>query len=275
MEILRFDAHTKYLGRKLTFDDYHRSEVSNRISSAWRKFNLLRHELTSNAYPLKARLKLFDGTITPTVLYGCASWTLTKDLQTTLKRTQRRMLRIVLGTPRRQILQASQAAPSDHSTDDVNSNTSQRSTLEETVTLTEQDLLEPWPDFVKRATRLAETMSAEVKAEDWVTIFWKSKWRWAQRIAAQPCDRWSRLAATWDPEIHDKRPTARRSGGQHKRWDDDINAFLRDHQHAFPNIQHEGWLRLAHRQDLWGDMEDNFVKHMATTPSVTPTRGTL
>ena len=77
VEILRFDAHVKYLGRKFSFDKYHRTEIENRIGSAWRKFNMLRHELTSKTYPLKSRLKLFNGTITPTILYGCTAWAAT------------------------------------------------------------------------------------------------------------------------------------------------------------------------------------------------------
>ena len=101
IEILPFSAYTKYLGRKLTFDDQSTTELQSRLGAAWGKFNSLRHELTSKTYPLKDRLRLFDGTVTATALYGCASWTLTRDLETKLRCTQRRMLRLIVGTKRR------------------------------------------------------------------------------------------------------------------------------------------------------------------------------
>ena len=101
ISILKFHEHTKYLGRKFTFDSYHSAELGNRISAGWRKFGLLRHELTSKHYPLRSRLKLFDSVVTPTVLYGSSAWTLTKDMHMTLRRAQRRMLRLIIGTPRR------------------------------------------------------------------------------------------------------------------------------------------------------------------------------
>lgn len=45
------------------------------------KIMALRSELTSKHYPLKHRVRLFDGTVTPTMLYGSATWTLTKKTE--------------------------------------------------------------------------------------------------------------------------------------------------------------------------------------------------
>jgi len=98
IQMLKYHEHATYLGRVLSFDSYHAKELDNRIATGRRKFNLLRGELTSKVYPLNRRLRLFDGTITPSVLYGRAAWTLTKDMVTKLQRTQRRFLRIVIGT---------------------------------------------------------------------------------------------------------------------------------------------------------------------------------
>eukprot|EP00973_Karenia_brevis_P004684 643326-Karenia_brevis.AAC.1 len=36
VSILDFSEHVKYLGRKLTFDNYHGTELNNRIACAWR-----------------------------------------------------------------------------------------------------------------------------------------------------------------------------------------------------------------------------------------------
>ena len=101
VNVLHHNECAKYLGRKLTLDDYHTTEIDSRISTKWRKFNSMRSELTNRRYPLRARLHMFDATITPTILYGCASWTTPTDLTTKILRTQRRMLRLIIGTPRR------------------------------------------------------------------------------------------------------------------------------------------------------------------------------
>ena len=92
VKILNYNEHTKYLGRKLTFDDPHITEVDHRISIAWRKFNALRDELTNKRYPLRQRIHLFNATITRTVLYGRACWTTTKATKIKLQRVQRRLL---------------------------------------------------------------------------------------------------------------------------------------------------------------------------------------
>ena len=101
VEVLPCSAAQKYLGRKLSFTTPHQIEVENRIAAAWRKFCLLKRELTTNTYPLRDRLRLFHGTVTPTALYACTSWTLTQELENRLRRTQRQMLRMILGSPRR------------------------------------------------------------------------------------------------------------------------------------------------------------------------------
>ena len=101
IDILPTTDSTKYLGRQFTFSDPHRTELENRISRAWRTFYRLKHELTGHRYSLNDRLRLFHGTVTPTVLYGCEAWTMTAELDNRLKRTQRQMLRMILHAPTR------------------------------------------------------------------------------------------------------------------------------------------------------------------------------
>ena len=223
---------------------------------------MLRHELTSKTYPLKARLKLFNGTITPTILYGCTAWTTTQDMITTLQRTQRRMLRMILGTPRRRLQHAGTQPPNDHSSDDINSNTSQSPPLDHLITLPDEEALEPWPDFIKRATRQAEAMTTKMIMEECAVTFWRRKWRWARRVATQARQRWSRLASTWDPEIADRRPTGRKQGRQRKRWDDDITMFLNTHTDDLPPDCPPDWLQVAQRGTLWQHLEESFVKYV-------------
>ena len=103
IEVLICDKSIKYLGRQLTFAKSTETEVESRISNAWKKFDILRNELTSRSYALKDRLRLFNGVITPTVLYANAAWTLARDLEIKLRRTWRRMLRMIIQIPRRKV----------------------------------------------------------------------------------------------------------------------------------------------------------------------------
>ena len=101
IEILPISESLKYLGRDIGFEDTHHSELNNRIRQAWAKFMKFKQELTSKHYPLKSRIRLFESTVTPTMLYGCQAWTLTQAMEATIQRTQRRMLRMILGARRR------------------------------------------------------------------------------------------------------------------------------------------------------------------------------
>ena len=223
MQILEFCGSTKYLGRKLTFEEPHQAELNNRIVSGWCHFNQLRHELTAKRYPLHSRLRLFNGTVTPSVMYGSASWTLTKDMVSTLKRTQRRMIRLIVGTPRRR-------APTP---DDI-------------------DGEEPWVDFIKRATQTAEALAQRASVDDWAELYYARKWRWAHRVATQEGDRWSALVTDWDPASHDKRNAHRRHAGLRKRWNDDINEYLQS--------QHCSAASPIPSDSRWLDREEDFVK---------------
>jgi hypothetical protein len=264
IKILEYHEHTKYLGRKVCFDSFHATELDNRIASGWKKFHLLRDELTSKTYPLTSRLRLLDGTVTPTVLYGCTSWTLTQDMMTKLQRAQRRMLRLVIGTPRRHTSTTTTTAEPPNATtastpttqqhdrsnpcsidtreandsnndanntdsqsaDDVASITSDKINVDHVDLTPHEDTQEPWSEFIKRATRIAEQSIDKLGIEEWTATVCKRKWRWAHRIATQPSDRWTRLAAEWEPEVHDTRQTTRQQGRPRRRWEDDLTSFL-------------------------------------------------
>ena len=53
------------------------------------------------------------------------------------------------------------------------------------------------------------------------------KWRLALRIATSPSERWLMKAAEWNPELSSKYRTNRAIGRPRKRWEDDINGFLK------------------------------------------------
>ena len=269
VQILPYNDNTKYLGRKLTCNDYHITELNNRVASAWRKFHTLRHELTSKTYKLQSRLQLFDATVTPTMMYASGAWTLNKQMLTTLKRTQRKMLRLIVSTPRRR--QEPTTTNSEPSTDDVASNNSNTTDLAQLLNLTDDDLLEPWPDYIKRATQEAETHYKSTNLQEWTTLYHKKQWRWAQRVANQTHNRWSHLAAQWQPELDNKRPTIRRNARPRKRWDDDITSFLQARHHNTTNNNDTPprpppphWLDAARDTTTWEKMEADYIHHMVT-----------
>ena len=67
--------------------------------------------------------------------------------------------------------------------------------------------------------------SAKIRC--WNKTHKKMKWKLALRIATSPSDRWLRKAAEWNPELSSRYRTNRAIGRQRKRWEDDINEFLK------------------------------------------------
>ena len=87
IEILARTGEIKYLGRRITFEDAQRVELKNRLRGAWAKFMEHKDELTRKTYALSDRLRLFDAVVTPAVLYGAETWTLTKEMERALRTT--------------------------------------------------------------------------------------------------------------------------------------------------------------------------------------------
>lgn len=158
VKALPYHENTKYLGRKFTFDDQHTTQITNRIAIAWRKFNVLRNELTSQRYSVCSRLHLFQSTVSPTIFDGCTNWKTTKALTTKLQTTQRRMLRLMIKTTCR-------SNTNDHDGDDD--------------TTTPED----WPAYIKRASATVENHLHRLQIETWTTTYFVRKRRWAARIA--------------------------------------------------------------------------------------------
>ena len=89
----------KYLGGKLCLGPKARAntEIKNRIAAAWTQFTKHRRTLTNRSLSLRGRLRLFDACVTPCVMYGIGACTCTAQHRAVLDRTQRRMLRLVVG----------------------------------------------------------------------------------------------------------------------------------------------------------------------------------
>ena len=100
IEILPSNGKTTYLGRALSLTEPHDTELDHRIRQAWAKFGKFKSELTDKDVPLHLRLKLFNSVVTPTVLYGCVSWTMIGSRIEKLRTTQMKMLLLILGRKR-------------------------------------------------------------------------------------------------------------------------------------------------------------------------------
>ena len=53
------------------------------------------------------------------------------------------------------------------------------------------------------------------------------KWKLALRIETAPSERWLKKAAEWCPDLSSRYITDRAIGRPKKRWEDDINDFLK------------------------------------------------
>ncbi|CAE8615196.1 unnamed protein product, partial [Polarella glacialis] len=235
VEFLALGDSTMYLGRSLSFGDYHGTEIQHRISKGWNKVWSLKKTLCDRSHSLKARLKLFDATITPTVLYGSCSWTLTAARERMLQTVQRRMLRKIIVSNRRMVPMGAEedgassvSSPADGGLIDFNND-------EE-----DQEQLEPWLDWIKRLTHTAEDQMRMEGIDDWVRQQRRRKWKWAGHAARRTDGRWSTTIIHWTPT--DGR---RRVGHPGKRWIDCIDHVMS----RCSNVGRGDWFLLAQVSD--------------------------
>ena len=189
VDILPPDESEKYLGRKICIEEYHKTELRNRIAAAWAAFSQYKSELCNSKLSAQSRAKLFEAVVSARVLYGSASWTFTSDMEQLLRTTRLRMLRKMFGGKRRYI---------DGVAD------------------------ESWVEFVKRSTHKAEDiMRACGLQEDWVTMHRRRKFRFAGRTARVSDERWTQKLLHWKPA----HGIGRAVGHPVKRWADDIEKY--------------------------------------------------
>ena len=221
IEILPFTASQKYLGRKFTFDSPHDAEVDSRIAAGWRKFHAWKQKLTTRQYSLLGRLRLFHGAITPTIL--CTSWTMITKRRNRLRRAQTQMLRMILGSPRRQTMQTPSIPEHDvpnHTDPDDSDASSDAEDGPTPGTSYEEPTLEPWADWAQRTTHEAERHLSRLNIQDWNTTQQHRKEQWFNAIAEHPA-KWTHQALHWDPTTTHQH-ARRRPGHPKARWTDDI-----------------------------------------------------
>ena len=86
----------------------------------------------------------------------------------------------------------------------------------------DNDFLEPWSEWIKRATQHAENTIAKMGITDWNKIIKQRKWDWVRQIATSTTKEWARAALQWDPGRDAQTQTQRRVGRPKTRWWDDV-----------------------------------------------------
>ena len=200
------------------------------------------------------RLRLFESVISPTVLYGSETWTLTAEMARLLKTTQRRMLRTILGQGRRMIQRSQQTASDDHRSED---------SAEDSATMhDDEDVLEPWVDWIRRVTHSVEYRMEKLKIKPWIEQARKRKWRFAAELYSGNGERkWSHIALEWNPQIHFD---ARQSSARRKptrpnlRWSDELRNYAKDYLRPG-----QSWNDVCPDAQFWKTHETNFINRIA------------
>ena len=211
----------------------------------------IRRELCSRGFPLKARLRLFEASVSATLLYGSETWTMTARLERKLKTTQRRMLRWIIGVGRRKNTQTDQSSEETDREEDVGETNPSDYEDDDVDEVGAKEELESWVDWIKRATSVSEQHLANERIEDWINAQKRQKLRWAGHVARRHDSRWSHEVLYWKPENG-----RRRVGRPDRRWADCINAyFAREY-----GMKEYEWIHLAQCRESWKSAEDTFVR---------------
>ena len=189
VEVLRGSVAHKYLGRTLPGNLRLRGEVelSHRIQNAWAKFHKHRTTLTDRHVSVKSRLKLYEATVTPTVLYGLAACPLTERQRERLDVIQRRMLRSIVGWAR--------------------------------------SAAEDWSDTMRRMRDKVDRALRQFPCIPWSMRIAKHQQRLAAHIAKH-CNSWAAKAVRWQPAATIP-GAFRSRGRPLRRWNDTLTAFAR------------------------------------------------
>ena len=92
----------------------------------------------------------------------------------------------------------------------------------------------------------------------------KLKWKLALRVATSPSDRWLRKAAEWNSELSSRYRTNRPIGRPRKRWEDDINEFLKqefeetENPIESSNQTNKTWINIAKDRGRWALLEETY-----------------
>ena len=114
---------------------------------------------------------------------------------------------------------------------------------------------EEWIEYMKRST---DEAMERMKVQCWIKTPRRMKWRLAMRIASLPEERWVMKASGWNTELSTKYKTYRAVGRPKKRWEDEINNFLRpertEDERSNVKKNNNEWIKTAKDQEGWKKM---------------------
>lgn len=99
INIIEEDGKHKYLGRYISGVLENRSnfEIAHRIQCGWHKCGKCSSTLTNKNVCVKLRLKLFDSTVSPNILFGLCALPISQQNMSKIMEIQRKMLRKIVG----------------------------------------------------------------------------------------------------------------------------------------------------------------------------------
>lgn len=89
-----------YLGQLITHKEPMREEVNRRIANSWRRYWSLKEAMKDKQLHNNIKGKLFNTCILPVLMYGCQSWTLTREMTNRLATCQHDIERSMLNVKR-------------------------------------------------------------------------------------------------------------------------------------------------------------------------------
>ena len=138
----------------------------------------LRQELCNKGFRLQCRLRLFNATVSQTLLYGAGTWTLNAEREAKLRTAQRRMIRSMLQRPRRREEEIEETSLQRHGQEEG----SEEESTEEVAEEEEGEALEQWHDWCKRVTKEAAKEMQKAGVEDWAVSAKRNVWTLAGHI---------------------------------------------------------------------------------------------
>ncbi len=111
-----------------------------------------------------------------------------------------------------------------------------------------EECLEPWVDWIRRATSISEDLASKYGICDWVDEQRRRKWKLAGHTARRGDGRWSSKLLQWLPlRGHRSR------GHPVKRWSDEL---VDSHKSVYGSVD---WIETALDRATWSLLEDGFV----------------
>ena len=125
---------------------------------------------------------------------------------------------------------------------------------------------EDWVQYIKRSTEDAMEKMECAKIRCWNRTHKKMKLKLALRIATSPSERWLKKVAEWNPELSSRYKTNRAIGRPRKRWEDDINDFLKqvleDKENEDPiessSQTNKTWINIAKDRRRYALLEETY-----------------